>query len=155
MAVGHNSLTPPICHWQDGLQQRLTFGRPLEERTPMKPETPPAPGSYRARLKRITCRRSQTHRHDRLRFVFQVAVPGVEEREILAAKSYEADLEAGSELMNDLERWRGCAVTFAELDTGTFTLADCLGALADVEVEVRRGRLAITSIWPPGILGGR
>ena len=78
-----------------------------------------------------------------------------EEREFLAAKSYEADLEAGSELMNDLERWRGCAVTFAELDTGTFTLADLLGGLADVEVGVRRGRPAITSIWPPGALGGR
>ena len=119
----------------------------------MKPENPLAPGTYRARLKKITCRRSQTHRHDRLRFVFQVAVPGVEEREFLVAKSYEADLEAGSELMNDLERWRGCAVTFEELDHGTFTLADLLGGLADVEVGVRRGKSAITSILPPGALG--
>ncbi len=120
----------------------------------MKPEPTLSPGSYRARLKRITCRRSQTHRHDRLSFVFRFALPCAEEREFLAAKTYKADLEAGSELMKDLERWRGCAVTFAELDHGTFTLTDLPGGLADVEVEVRRGRLAITSIWPPGTLGG-
>ena len=85
--------------------------------------------------------------------MFRIGDPGAEDREFLAAKSYEADLEAGSELMNDLERRRGCAVTFEDLDHGTFTLADCLGALADVEVEVRRGRPAITSILPPGTLG--
>ena len=55
--------------------------------------------------------------------------------------------------MNDLERWRGCAVTFEELDHGTFTLADCVGALADVEVDVRRGRPPITPTWGPGMLG--